>query len=613
MKRVQGMIAKLTNSKAFQWMNRYKILQLLVPAAVIAFVYAQGRKEFRRIDWGATLQLIRDMKPSVLLFLFAFSLLSVAVIGGYDLIIRKHFRFPIPAWAAFRYGWIANTSNSVIGFAGIAGAGLRTILYRKWGIPMPTIAASVAFLSTITITGLSLMAWAGLFGFLPMDAVLRAHPWIRYVVWADALYLPAFILLQRSRLVSQWFNRDKGRMDWGTISSSVGVSLLEWVMAGLTFWLIARLLLPELTAAQGLGIYTVSAVTGLVSMAPGGIGGFDLTALLGLGLLGHDPGKAAAVLVMFRLLYYLAPWVIGLVAAAFEFTLMNRKEPAEANVQNLENVLNPWQRLWNGPAPFRTGGKIGSWSLSKLVFAAGFLLLLFAAVPHLLTRLRIGGDLLSAPLLLLSHQLSVVIGLLLIVLSWGITHRVQRAYWWTLSLLTAGSLFAFTNPFDYGESIVLLGICLLLWVSRRHFYRETSPYEAQNAAHWGFITLVCVFVFFLIGIGTRPGTLMDMASARFANPGGDTVAVMAAASLAILAVPLLRMARRAGTGRSLYRALEGRVLIPYTRDKDRLVVIGRPEGDRALIVEALEDFRRFAHRQALTVEFGQFGEIGEEP
>ncbi|WP_020431908.1 lysylphosphatidylglycerol synthase domain-containing protein [Paenibacillus riograndensis] len=46
---------------------------------------------------------------------------------------------------------------------------------------------------------------------------------------------------------------------------------------------------------SALGIYTVAAVAGLVSLAPGGIGGFDLIALLGLQALGYPPEKSVQI------------------------------------------------------------------------------------------------------------------------------------------------------------------------------------------------------------------------------------------------------------------------------------------------------------------------------
>lgn len=612
---IRGSLAKLKNSKAIQLLNRWKVPHLLVPAAVIAFVYRQGHKEFKSIDWRTTLHSIREMNTSSLALLLAFAFLSVAAIGGYDLIVRRHFRLPIPAGTIFRYAWIANTSNSVIGFAGIAGAGLRTVLYRKWDIPMPTIAASIAFLSTMTISGLSVMAWAGLFGWLPMGSVLRVHPWIRWVVWGDALILPGLLLLQRSRLLAKWFRRqEKSPMDWGTIGTTVGLSVLEWLMAGMTFWLTANLLLPGLPLSEGLGVFTVAAITGLVCMAPGGIGGFDLTALLGLHLLGHSSGVAAAVLVLFRLSYYLIPWLVGLVMAAVEFTLLGRRKPETVGAPDLGYVLNPWQRLWSGPEQGRAIGEIGAWSLGKLVFASGFVLLLSAATPRLLIRLRFAEELLSTPLLRLSHQLSVVIGLLLIVLSWGITHRVKPAFGWTIALLAAGSIFTFTKAFDYEEALFLLGVCLMLWVSRRHFYRASSPYGAEHAARWGFVTLVIAFAYIYVGIGTRPGLLNAVGPWPSTASQFAVTAVMALSVcwLVLVMVLLFRPMRRIGTGRSIFAALGGKVHIPYTRRKGRLIVVGEPEGDPRHIGKAMEDFRRFADRYSLTVEFGEFGAAAEE-
>jgi phosphatidylglycerol lysyltransferase len=167
------------------------------------------------------------MKPTTVLFLFGFSLVSIASISAYDFVLRRHFRIPINLWDTFRYSWIANTSNSVIGFSGIAGAALRTFLYRKRKIPMQTITASIAFLSTITITGLSVLSWAGIFGILPIQTIIRVHPWTLYAVWATALYLPGYVLLQRTSFYAKWLNRNLPQMNAATIAASVGASLLE--------------------------------------------------------------------------------------------------------------------------------------------------------------------------------------------------------------------------------------------------------------------------------------------------------------------------------------------------------------------------------------------------
>ncbi|MDG0790520.1 hypothetical protein OMP38_06405 [Cohnella ginsengisoli] len=107
---------------------------------------------------------MRRIEPSRLLLLIASSLVAVASVNGYEFVLRRHFRLSIGRWTTFRIAWIANTSNSVIGFAGVAGAALRTYLYRSRGLSVPTITACIAFLSTITITGISLLAWGGLGG-----------------------------------------------------------------------------------------------------------------------------------------------------------------------------------------------------------------------------------------------------------------------------------------------------------------------------------------------------------------------------------------------------------------------------------------------------------------
>ncbi|TJY44023.1 lysylphosphatidylglycerol synthetase family protein [Cohnella pontilimi] len=546
MKNYRQWLQKLKRNKWVSVLKRYKVLQIVVPAAVIAFVYWQGRHEIRRIDWASTLHFIRSITPINMAWLILFSLVAVAVISGYDFIIRRHFRLPIGPWATFRYSWIANTSNSVIGFAGIAGASLRTILYRKRGIPMPTIAASLAYLSTITITGLSLLAWAGILGILPIQGVLNAHPWTRYIVWADALFLPAFIIVQRTRWFAKWFNRDRGLLDWGTIGVSIGVSLLEWLLAGITFWLISTYFLPGITVREALGIYTVAVVTGLVSMAPGGIGGFDLTALLGLGLLGYDPVKTAAVLVLFRLFYYIVPWVIGLVMAAFEFA--KDRFAGSARVDGVEPVLNRWQKIWQRPGQWENAGEIGAWALGKLVFAGGFVLLLSAATPRLLYRLRIADAYLPQPFMQWSHFLSVIVGFMLIILSWGISHRLERAYWSSVILLVSGAVFTFAKAFDFEEALFLLIVLVLLWISRGEFHRSAVRITRRDVAAWGLSTLTVLLVYIGIATGTVPRIFHhlppEIRASSWMNPTRHAITAVAALAVSWFLVSLLLILRK---------------------------------------------------------------------
>jgi len=631
---------KLQLIKLLSILYRARLLRILIPFAIIALVYWEGQKEFRAIDWGTTLHHLHHVHPKTIFLMLIFSLLAVSVMSTYDFLIRKHFQFSIGLWDTFCYGWIANTSNNLIGFAGLTGAGLRTILYRNRDIPVRSIAASVAFLSTITFTGLSLLAWCSIISIFPIKPMIEAHRWLAYALWAIGLYLPLFVLLQRTSLFSKWFNRNQGQLGWRTMTASVGASFLEWFFAGMTFWVIGAMLLPDLTFTHALGIYTIAAIAGIISMAPGGIGGFDLTAILGLQLLGFSPDKCAVVLVLFRLLYYIVPWLIGLMMAAFEFPI-NRKRNDQSDGSIMERALNIWQTVWRWPGQFGFIGEIGAWSLGKLVFASGVILLLSAATPGMLYRLHYAEELLSLPIMRLSHQLSVIIGIMLIVLSRGISLRVKRAYYWTLLLLCAGSLFTLAKAFDYEEALFLLIVALLLWIARHRFYRLAVPLGKYNVASWGLITLLIVYGYYLIGSHTHPSFLKHLpATANAAwllEPDEHTIVAVFGLLVAWLMLSLLYLFRPKRltisgaspeeqaklkafleheqgnllthmlfTGdKSFFWAMDNRVLIPYAKIRNKLVVLGDPIGPKNLLSAAIQQFQKFSDQFALEVVFYQ--------
>ncbi len=229
--------------------------------------------------------------------------------------------------------------------------------------------------------------------------------------------------MQRSSLFAKWFHKGEGKLPWNVVVASVIASFLEWACAAVLFWLIVYHDLEHLPFASVIGVYIVAAIAGIISMAPGGIGAFDLTALLGLQALGIDATPAITALLLFRIFYFLIPWLIGLVLAAFEIS-PNRRQMKDMITNGVDSSRNAWIKFWGWPSQFGLLGDLGAWALGKLVLASGIILLLSAATPGLINRLRFMENILSLPLMRFSEQLSVVIGIMLIIVSRGISLRI---------------------------------------------------------------------------------------------------------------------------------------------------------------------------------------------
>ncbi|WP_337913909.1 bifunctional lysylphosphatidylglycerol flippase/synthetase MprF [Cohnella zeiphila] len=620
---------------------RIRLLRLLIPAAAIGLIFWEAQKELRHIDFGRALHLFRRLPFEDWIVLLGVSLAAVASMSAYDFLIRRLYRLPLRLADTFRYGWIANTTNNIAGFAGLTGAGLRMLLYRNRQIPPEKLVRAVAYLSPLTMTGLSVLAWIGLLGIIPLRAGFPAHSWQFAAAWAVALYLPVFAVFQRTSWFAKWFRRDGERLSWRMIGYGIAASFAEWACAGIAFWWIARTVLPApVSMGNALSIYTVSAVAGLISLVPGGIGGFDITALLGFQRFGFDPNLAAAVLITFRLFYYFVPWFIGLIMAAVEFS-GNRYQREEKEETEDENAFNAWQRWWNWPGRIGVIGELGAWSLGKLVFLSGIVLLLSAATPGLWRRLHVAEEILSIPLMRLSLQLSVIVGILLVVLSRGISLRIKRAYQWTLLLMVAGAIFTFVKAFDFEEAIFLLIVAFLLWLSRERFYRVGVPVSREQIAKWGLATFLLVWIYDLIAANTHAGIIRHLppnANIRwFFTPQEQRITIILGLGIAWLILSMLWMLRPVrledhgasleqrrklqaflkdhrgnllthmllAGDKSFYWAADDQVLISYAKIRNKLVVLGDPIGEPEFVSIAVQEFQRYADQYALKVVFYQ--------
>lgn len=619
---------------------RIKAVKALFPLAIVALVYREGKHELEGIHLVRTMHELKLVPAGTIMQMLVISLIAVSVMSAYDYLIRAHFQLKIGLWSTFRYSWIANTFNNILGFAGLAGVGLRTLLYKKSGVPAQLLTPAIVFLSPLMITGLSLLSWANITGLLPAAGLLQEHHWLTFAVWGMALYLPFFIIVQRSSLFAKWINRGQGRTPWLTVAASVGSSFLEWSFAGMAFWSIANPLLGGVSFTSIFSIYTVAAIAGILSMAPGGIGAFDLVALLGLTQLGYESEQAMAVLVIFRLFYYVIPWIIGLVLAALEIGLQG-KRMEERTGPVLEPSLNRWQKIWRWPGEPPFLSDLGVWAIGKLVLASGLILLLSAATPDLVYRLKFTEELLPFPVMRFSHYLSVLVGFMLILLSRAVSLRIHRAYIWTGILLFGGALFAVTKGFDYEEAVFLLIVALILWISRARFYRVRVPFSRLSAFWWLILTSTIAAGYYWLGSHARRGFLKHLPPGILPEwlPQHGHVAFTAvsgllfswllltliftirperlAAALPDCSDPAWLRTYLSGTpgnalthllflgDKSLFRSSNGQVLLPYMRVRDKLVVLGDPLGPMSLVSEGISELRQAADRYGLAVVFYQ--------
>ncbi|MDQ0049886.1 phosphatidylglycerol lysyltransferase [Paenibacillus polymyxa] len=636
---MRELLRKLKILQLFMALYRAKIIRILIPVAFLVIIYVYGKHEIQNINLAKIIHELRMMPVHVVIQLIIASFIAVSVMSTYDYLIRKQFKLDINWKTTYRYAWIANTFNNMIGFAGLTGLGLRTLLYKRSGIPMKTMGAAVLFLSPIVLVGLSLLGCLVLVGVFPVEPIFEKLPWLRIGVWGVSLYLPFFLLMQRSSLFAKWFHKGDGKLPWKVVIASLGSSVLEWACAGALFWLFTFYDLNHLPFAPVFGVYIVAAIAGIISMAPGGIGAFDLIVLLGLQTLGVDPSRALTILLLFRIFYFVVPWLIGLVLATFEMS-PNSKQMREMITTSLDASRNTWVKFWGWPSHSSLLSNLGAWALGKLVFTSGIILLLSAATPGLIARLRFMEHVLSLPIMRLSEQISVTIGIMLIVVSRGISMRTRRAYIWTGALLLAGAIFTFAKGFDYEEAIILLIVALVLWISRARFNSESASISSRSIWIWASLACISSLSCYIIGTHIHPAILRHLpmrAQQWFLNPHEYAVTALVgfiAALILMASIFTLRPHRYIGTrpdeagiekltqflakedgnllthllylgDKNFYWAQNDQILIPYSRVRHKLIVLGDPVGNKNLVGAAIQEFQRYADQYALTVVFYQ--------
>ena len=245
----------------------------------------------------------------------AATVLNYAIMTGYDHLALRQLGRALSAWRISVAGFVAFAVVNSLGFALITGPWARLRFYKRWGVDLAVLPQVVAF-NAITV-------WTGLFALL--GAVLAIRPETALRAWAPlpfwrvmgvvmlgtvVLYVYFAATMKHPIRVWRWTLH---MPDVRLALSQVALSSTDWLLVAWVLWL----LLPNDTVPFGtlLAAFLAAQLIGLLSHVPGSLGVFEGTML---SLLHGDapPHVLIAGLLLFRIIFYLIPLAVALMAVA---------------------------------------------------------------------------------------------------------------------------------------------------------------------------------------------------------------------------------------------------------------------------------------------------------
>lgn len=244
---------------------------------------------------------------------FLFVGISYLFLTCYDALALRQLKLKVPYRTTALASFTSYAVSFTLGFPLLTAGTIRYWIYSSKGLSPAKIAALTViagftfWLGMGVVLGLSLVAEAGQLAALTFTSIALNQGVGFGALVAVVAYLLWVSMKRRSVRVRSW----RLELPGASVSlSQMVVGIGDVCAAAATLYV----LLPAGTSigfTTFVAIYVLAAMLGIASNAPGGIGVFEATILLALSSLPRD--QVLGSLLLFRVCYYLVPFVVALV------------------------------------------------------------------------------------------------------------------------------------------------------------------------------------------------------------------------------------------------------------------------------------------------------------
>jgi phosphatidylglycerol lysyltransferase len=611
------------------WKRILRFGKIAFPVLVLLLVAIQAKKDLSSLSLGAAVHAIKQIPTGGFFLAAAAGALAVSTMFFYDFFMLRSMQATIPMSKAFRVAWIANSFNGIFGFGGLVGAGVRAALYRPYVADNGKLVKNIAWMTTSFIMGLSFLSLFGLIGVINTAFVLEEKPWLWPALIFFALLVPLYIGTSKLNFKKGKVNTDQSGP---TVLYSI-VSLVEWLAAGIVIFVILSLLGVKTDFRNVLGVYVISAIVGSISLVPGGLGSFDLIFLIGMKQYGISAETILSAILLYRLVYYIFPFGLGLAFAAFEMTGVALKKieniPFFAPALETTGVIWALQRIFFA--------RLSSWALAVLTALIGTIMILSVLFPTDFDRAHALRILIPKQLVQVSFSLSLSFGVLLILLSKGIYHRSRQSYYMTVVSFIGGAVFNTLKGIDVEESLLLLVMLFVFYALRKRFTRERTDRTFTDIAKTAVILFIILYAYNFFGtwLSEAKSILKPHYVVRTAEQVHRSTLLTACFTPLFLLIGaiLFNRSRTKVPGqpasfsglqvflekygghvlshlgflgdKQFFFSSDGEALIQFARSGNRLVVLGDPSGNSSSFFKVLTEFLHEADKYGYICIFYQ--------
>jgi hypothetical protein len=298
---------------------------LVVSLTIIAVAVVVLYHILREIDPEELIDAIEAANWRTLLIAGLFVAAGYLTLTFYDLFaLRTIGRSEVPYRVAALAGFTSYSVGHNVGASVFSGGAVRYRIYSGWGLSVIEV-TKICFVAGLTF-------WLGnatVLGLGILQAPQAARALDQLPLWTNRLLAIIILALLAAYVAWVWVKpRVIGREGWQVTLPGGPLTLLQIAIGIVDLACCAAAMYMLVPDEPNLGFVTVAVIfvaatlLGFASHAPGGLGVFDAAMLVALWQF--DKEDLFAGLLLFRLLYYIVPFVLSLAVLGTREILLSR-------------------------------------------------------------------------------------------------------------------------------------------------------------------------------------------------------------------------------------------------------------------------------------------------